>query len=196
MQKGKSSTPKRKNARTRQSCIRTHTTKHCTHELHSRTQSQTRGLAGWPTPKPETQTWWLTFLRDSGNETTSITPCPGHHVSTISRLFSWAWVAQGPSWSPLLNEWLKHATLDNTRSQVHIPSSSPTHLNTQKQRKPASDPARDRQFPPPCIGQQIASIWGRQSFFPAPCYYYLNGMVRLGKYCRENSHQHEWTIFV
>ena len=38
-QRGKSSTQKRKNAKTRHSRIQTRTTKDCTHELYSRTQT-------------------------------------------------------------------------------------------------------------------------------------------------------------
>ena len=78
MEQEKSSTQKRKNARARHSRIQTHTTEDCTHGLRSPTQTHTQGLADWQTPKPETQTCWLTFLRDSGPETTSITVCPGH----------------------------------------------------------------------------------------------------------------------
>ena len=89
-------------------------------------------------------------------------------ILTISCLISWAWVSQRHSWSPLLHEWLKHATLDSTRSQVHITSSSPTHLNPQKQRKPTSDssetPTSSHSH---ALHNQSPPSGGHQGFSPA-----------------------------
>ena len=62
-----------------------------------------------------------------------------------------------------------HATLDSTRSQVHITSSSPTHLNPQKQRKPASDPSeRPTSSHLHALDNKSPPSGGYQSFSPAP----------------------------
>ena len=140
-----------------------------THRLHSRTQTHTWGLADWLMLKPETQTCWLTFLSDSGNETTSITLCPGHCCFDDFTSCQLGLSLPTSFVIATLIRVTEHVTLDITRSQVHITSSSPTHLNPQKHWKPASDPneiptishlhALDNKSPP---------SGGRQSFFPLP----------------------------
>ena len=145
--------------------MQTHTTTRtaltdCTHRLHSQTQTHTWGLADWPTLKPETQICWLTFLRDSGNETTSITLCPGHQCFNDFTSCQLGLSQPAPFviatliWVTQARDAVQHQKSGAYHLQFTNTPESPEKMQASQWSQRETD-----KFPIPCTGQQIASIW-------------------------------------
>ena len=92
------------------------------------------------TPELETQICQLTFLFEIAARWRPVSlPAQDIDVSTNTRLVSWAWGDQRHSWAPFLNDWHARATMDSTRSQVHI-TLIPARRHTWIPRTNASQP--------------------------------------------------------